>query len=126
MELKEYVYNSLKGVIASIAVTVILTAIFSLIMCFVEISSSTFSGIYVGLTSIALIFGSILSAKLQGSKGWLVGIAVGVLYYIALYGIGILFGAEATLGNLDLIKFLLCIFVGMLSGMLGMNIGKER
>ena len=126
MELKEYLYNSVKGVIGSIAVTILLTAIFSLIMSFVDISSAIFSGIYVVITSIGLIFGTILAAKLQGSKGWLVGIVVGVLYYIALYGIGILFGAEATLATLDLIKFLLCIFVGMLSGMLGMNIGREK
>ena len=126
MDLKDYLYNSIKGVIGSVAVTILLTAIFSLIMSFVEISSAIFSGIYVVITSIGLIFGAILSAKLQGSNGWLIGIGVGVLYYIALYGIGVLFGAEATLGTLDLVKFLLCIFVGMLSGMLGMNIGREK
>ena len=126
MEIKEYVYNLLKGVIGALAITILLTAIFSLVMLFVDIKPGISSGINVVITSVALIFGAILSAKLQGSKGWIIGLAVGVVYYIVLYGIGVLYDAEPTLGTLELIKFLLCIFVGMLSGMLGMNIGEEK
>ena len=126
MEWKDYFENVLKGVVGAVAIVTILTAIFSLIMSFVEISPSIDSAINVGITSISLIFGTILAAKLYGHKGWLVGLSVGVLFYIALYAIGVLFGAEATLGIYDLIKFLLCIVVGILSGMLGINLGKEK
>lgn len=125
MEWKDYFYSVLKGVIGAIAITILLTAIFSLFMTFVEISSSVLSGIYVVITSISLVFGSILSAKLHGHKGWLVGLSVGLFFYIALYAIGVLFGAEPALGIYDLIKFSLCLVVGVLSGMLGINLGKE-
>lgn len=125
MEWKDYFYSVLKGVIGAVAITILLTAIFSLFMTFVEISSSVLSGIYVVITSISLVFGSILSAKLHGHKGWLVGLSVGLFFYIALYAIGVLFGAEPALGIYDLIKFSLCLVVGVLSGMLGINLGKE-
>ena len=125
MEWKDYFNNVLKGVIGAVAVATILTAIYSLIMNFVDFSSSVDSAINVGLTSISLIFGTILAAKLYGRKGWLVGLSVGVLFYIALYAIGVLFGAEATLGLYDLIKFSLCALVGILSGMLGINLGRD-
>lgn len=125
MEWKDYFNNVLKGVIGAVAVATILTAIYSLIMNFVDFSSSVDSAINVGLTSISLIFGTILAAKLYGRKGWLVGLSVGVLFYIALYTIGVLFGAEATLGVYDLIKFSLCALVGILSGMLGINLGRD-
>lgn len=125
MEWRDYFNNVLKGVIGAVAVTILLTAIFSLMMTFVKISSAVLSGIYVSITSVGLIFGAILSAKLHGHKGWLVGLSVGLLFYIALYAIGVLFGAEATLGIYDLIKFSLCLLVGILSGMLGINLGKE-
>lgn len=125
MEWKDYFNNVLKGVIGAVAVATILTAIYSLIMNFVDFSSSVDSAINVGLTSISLIFGTILAAKLYGRKGWLVGLSVGVLFYIALYAIGVLFGAEATLGVYDLIKFSLCALVGILSGMLGINLGRD-
>lgn len=124
MEWRDYFYNVLKGVIGAVAVTILLTAVFSLMMTFVKISSVALSGIYVSITSIGLIFGAILSAKLHGRKGWLVGLSVGVFFYIALYAIGVLFGAEVALGMYDLIKFSLCLLVGVLSGMLGINLGK--
>ena len=125
MEWKDYFENVLKGVVGAVAVVTILTAIFSLIMSFVEIGPGMDSAINVGITSISLIFGTILAAKLYGRKGWLVGLSVGILFYIALYAIGILFGAEATLGLYDLMKFSLCVLVGVLSGMLGINLGRD-
>lgn len=125
MEWKDYFENVLKGVVGAVAVVTILTAIFSLIMSFVEIGPGMDSAINVGITSISLIFGTVLAAKLYGRKGWLVGLSVGILFYIALYAIGILFGAEATLGLYDLMKFSLCVLVGVLSGMLGINLGRD-
>ena len=125
MEWKDYFNNVPKGVVGAVAVATILTAIYSLIMNFIDFSSGVDSAINVGLTSISLIFGTILAAKLYGRKGWLIGLSVGVLFYIALYAIGVLFGAEATLGLYDLIKFSLCALVGILSGMLGINLGRD-
>ena len=123
MEWKDYFGNVLKGVVGAVAIVTILTAIFSLVMSFVEISPGIDSAINVGIT--ILFFGTILAAKLYGIMGWLVGLSVGVLFYIALYAIGVLFGAEATLGLYDLMKFSLCVLVGILSGMLGINLGRD-
>ena len=69
MDWKNYFSCVLKGLIGSIAVTVILTAILSLFMTFVEISESMFSGLYVVITSLGLVFGTILAAKLHGKNG---------------------------------------------------------
>ena len=60
MELKSYLNNVVKGVIGAFAVTVLLTAIFSLIISFVEFSPSIYSGVFVVITSLGLIFGTIL------------------------------------------------------------------
>lgn len=122
MEWKSYFNNVLKGVVGAVAVTTLLTAILSLVMSFVEISSGAFTAIYIIITSTSLVFGTVFAAKLYGHKGWLVGLSVGILFYISLYAIAIIFGAEATLGLYDLMKFLLCIVVGVLSGMLGINV----
>ena len=126
MDWKNYFSCVLKGLIGSIAVTVILTAILSLFMTFVEISESMFSGLYVVITSLGLVFGTILAAKLHGKNGRLVGLAVGgVFFYIALYITGVLLGASSKFGLYELIRFALCVIVGFLSGMLGINIGES-
>ena len=70
MEWKDYFGNVLKGVVGAVAIVTILTAIFSLVMSFVEISPGIDSAINVGITSISLIFGTILAAKLSVHKGW--------------------------------------------------------
>lgn len=114
MDWKNYFSCVLKGLIGSIAVTVILTAILSLFMTFVEISESMFSGLYVVITSLGLVFGTILAAKLHGKNGWLVGLAVGVFFYIALYIIGVLLGASSKFGFYEIVRFVLCIVVGFL------------
>ena len=121
MNLEDYFKTVLKGVVGAIAVVIILTSILS----FVDINSSVLSIITVIITSVSLIFGTIFAVKLYRRKGWLIGLSVGTLFYISLYAIGILFGAEATLGLYDLVKFLLCVIVGILSGMLGINLGKK-
>ena len=59
MEWKDYFENVLKGVVGAVAVVTILTAIFSLIMNFVEIGPGMDSAINVGITSISLIFGTV-------------------------------------------------------------------
>lgn len=124
MDWKNYLSCVLKGLIGSIAVTIILTAILSLFMTFIQISESMFTGLYVIITSIGLVFGTILAAKLHGKNGWLVGLAVGLLFYIALYITGVLLGASSKIGVYELIRLGLCIVVGFLSGMLGINIGE--
>ena len=125
MEIKEYLASVLKGVVGSLAVTVILIGILSLVMTFVDISTAVFTGLYVGITSISLVIGTIIAAKLYGRKGWLVGAAVGIVFYIALYLLGIIFGSGTSLDVADLMRFGLGVVVGVLSGMLGINLGSD-
>lgn len=125
MEWKNYFSCVLKGVIGALASVVILTAILALSMMFIDISGAVFNVIYVVITAVSVIFGTIIAVKLHGEKGWLVGIAVGIIFYIALYLIGVISGAKATFGLYQLIKFGLCVLVGFLSGMLGINLGRN-
>ena len=50
---------------------------------------------------------------------------MGVFFYIALYITGVLLGASSKFGLYELIRFALCVIVGFLSGMLGINIGES-
>ena len=125
MEWKNYFSCVLKGVIGALASVVILTAILALSMMFIDISGAVFNVIYVVITAVSVIFGTIIAVKLHGEKGWLVGIAVGIIFYIALYLIGVISGAKATFGLYQFIKFGLCVLVGFLSGMLGINLGRN-
>ena len=122
MEYTNYFKSVFKGLAWSIGITFFITIIFSIIMNNIEINEKVFNIIYVVISCVSLVVGSIIAVKSYGSRGWIVGIAVGFIFYISLYLIGVLLGAEATLTVYDFIKFTLCIFIGLLSGMLGINL----
>ena len=122
MELTNYFKSVLKGVIWAIGITIITTIVFSLVMNKIEMGENIFNIIYVVISCVALVIGSVIAVKSYGSRGWIVGLAVGCLFYIALYFVGILFSAESALSIYDFIKFILCLFIGLFSGMLGINI----
>ncbi|MBD7915012.1 TIGR04086 family membrane protein [Clostridium sp. Sa3CUN1] len=122
MEWISYFKSVLKGLVWALVITIVATIIFSFVMNKFPIGEKIFNIIYVVISCLALVLGSVVAVKSYGSKGWIVGLAVGCIFYIVLYFIGIIFGAEATLTIYDFIKFTLCIFIGLLSGMLGINL----
>lgn len=122
MEWINYFKSVLKGLAWALVITIIISIIFSFIMNNIPMGEKVFNIIYVVISCLALVLGSVIAVKSYGSKGWIVGLAVGCIFYIVLYLIGILFGAEATLTIYDFIKFVLCLFIGLFSGMLGINL----
>ena len=122
MEWINYFKSVLRGLFWSFVIIIIISIIFSFIMNKIPIEEKVFNIIYVVISCLALVVGSIIAVKSYGRKGWIVGLAVGCIFYIVLYLIGMLFGAEATLTIYDFIKFILCLFIGLLSGMLGINL----
>ena len=122
MEWINYFKSVLRGLVWALVITIIISIIFSFIMNSIPMGEKVFNIIYVVISCLALVVGSIIAVKSYGSKGWIVGLAVGCIFYIVLYFIGILFGAEAALTIYDFIKFVLCLFIGLFSGMLGINL----
>lgn len=122
MEYKNYFKSVFKGLAWAVGITFFVTIIFSIIMNSVVIEEKTFNIIYVVISCLSLVMGSIIAVKSYGSKGWIVGLAVGFVFYISLYLIGVIFGAEVSLTTNDFLKFILCMFIGLFSGMLGVNL----
>ena len=122
MEWSSYFKSVSKGLIFALMTTFLVTAILSIIMNNVVLGDGIFNIIYVVISCLALLIGTIVAVRNYGSKGWLVGLTVGFVFYITLYIIGVIFGAEPTLRAYDLIKFSLCTLIGLLAGMLSVNI----
>ncbi|MBU3106472.1 TIGR04086 family membrane protein [Clostridium gasigenes] len=122
MEIKDFSKNTIKGVLYALVISIVFNLIFSIVMTKVDFSETVLNVIYVVISCVALVIGAVVAAKSQGSKGWMIGLAVGTIYYIALYLIYILFGGEAHLGIYEFYRFLMSIGVGTLAGMLGINL----
>lgn len=122
MELKRFLKCVLKGEILALILSFIAMFIFSIIMNNVEFKEGLFNIIYIIISIIAIMLGALVSVKSYGSKGWLVGLVVGCVFYIAFYLIASLFGESLVLTTYDFIKFFLCALVGLLSGIIGINL----
>lgn len=122
MEDKGLVIKVGKGVLRSTILTLLLIVILSIVMNSVELANPTISVVYLLITCISIIYGAIYAARRHNKKGWLTGLLVALFYMIVLYLISAIFFQDAAVDYKDLLRFLIAAFVGILSGMLGINL----
>lgn len=111
-----------EGVLRGFIMTVILLLIFAVIMTFTEVSDKVSSMFYLITTLLSIMYGSIYAVKKIKRRGWLIGIIVAILYLLILYIVSIISGNSAVLGIDRIKRFGLALLVGVLSGMIGVNI----
>ncbi|OFI05251.1 hypothetical protein CLOACE_18690 [Clostridium acetireducens DSM 10703] len=109
------------GVLRSSILTVVLLLIFSIVMTFKDLSSIS-STFYLVTTILSVMYGSIFAVKKINKKGWLVGILVALLYMTVIYIVSILSGNTNSIEMNRVIRLLLALVVGALSGIIGINI----
>lgn len=125
MEWRNYFNGVLKGTIFSVLLTVILCAILSLAMIFFTIENNILNVIYVVITCLGIIGGAIIASKMVGENGWMVGAMIGGVYYIVLFVLAYLLGGDYSLGLYDLYRLVISLVIGVLSGMIGINLSSE-
>lgn len=112
-----------QGVLRGFFMTLIVLLIYSVAVHFVQVDESITSLLIIVATLLSVVYGSIYASKKSGKKGWLNGLLVAVIYFTMFYIIALIAQSrEAALDFKDIARLLICMFVGMLSGMLGINI----
>jgi putative membrane protein (TIGR04086 family) len=110
------------GVFRATIITIIMLVILSIIMSFSDVSRQVISVYYLVATCVSIIYGSIYAARKNNKKGWLVGILVAFFYMLVLYLISMLIFKDTALQMKDLLRLVIALVVGTLSGMLGINL----
>ncbi|KAJ53679.1 putative membrane protein (TIGR04086 family) [Clostridium tetanomorphum] len=110
------------GVLRSTIVTVIFMMVYAIIMSFVDISEKTNSIFYLVTTMLSIMYGTIYAVRKINRRGWLIGIIVAILYMLIIYIVSMIAGNTGGIGYKGIIRFILALAVGALSGMLGINI----
>ncbi|MEL7597374.1 MAG: TIGR04086 family membrane protein [Clostridiaceae bacterium] len=111
-----------EGVIRSFFLTLSLLLIYAVITSFVD-TNAKFDSIYkVVITALGVMYGAVYAARKINRRGWLIGLIVGLLYMIVIYLVSVVSGRGLVLSNFSILRIILAIIVGTLSGMLGINI----
>jgi putative membrane protein (TIGR04086 family) len=121
---RKYFLPIAEGVLRGFILTLILILIYAAIMTFTDISSGVSSVFYMITTLISIMYGTVYAVRKIKKKGWVIGLIISITYMIILYLLYIISGKDSTLiyNQSTLIRLALAVAVGILSGMLGINI----
>ena len=115
----------LKGSVISIILTIIGLLVYSVILANTEIGESTVNYIVMGITSISILIGSILSISKIEKKGILNGAIVGGIYVIVIYLLSSIINSNFNINLSAIILMVVSIIAGMIGGIIGGNIKKQ-
>ncbi len=111
-----------QGLLRAIIITVIMLLIFAVILTFKDIGEKISSIIYLLITILSIMYGTIYAVRKINKKGWLIGLVISMMYMAIIYIISIVSGNTLTFGTDRFIRIFLALILGILSGMLGINI----
>lgn len=120
---KKFNYSAIGfGVLRASVLTILFVIIYSLITSFLTPSDTVTSVVLVIATLLSVAYGSVFAALKIGSKGWLVGLLVAFFYMLIIFAVSLAFGRELSFQTRDIVRLILALVAGSLSGMLGVNL----
>lgn len=113
-----------QGFLRAIMVTLMFLMIYTMFVSFtkIDIPDKTYGVIFMAITLVSVLYGAGYASKKVEENGWLVGMIIGTLYILFIYLISMASMGKFTFCMSDLMRILLCVFAGTLSGMLGINV----
>ena len=116
----------IKGSILAIVLTAIFMTIYAAILSFTDISENTIIPVVIVLTGISLLIGSSISTISLKRKGMLNGSLVGLTYMLILYFISSCIQWNFSINLYSIIMVAVGVFMGMVGGIIGVNLGNAK
>lgn len=113
------VFTILKVLILSYVVTAVMLLLLAALLFKLELSEGIVDGAIVFTYVLSCFLGGFVMGKLQKTRKFLWGLAIGCMYYIVLLAVSLIMKQEGAQVTGDLLTSMaLCIGSGMLGGML--------
>jgi len=110
-----------KSALFSQVVTVILTAIFAIVVYFGNISESISNVILLGIIIFSVFFGGFVLSKNIEHSGLLNGLFLALVYIMLLVPLSIILNKTLMFGKDEITKIICILGAGMLGGIIGIN-----
>jgi len=112
----------LKSLGICFAISFVLIILYALILSFTSMSDSSMNMTIQIIMIVSITISSIYGGKKVCRKGWLFGIALGLLFTMLLVPLGIGFGQNFAFDKYFIAKALLGSAVGLIGGIIGVNL----
>ena len=124
--LLKYAVVIFRSVAISITLTIILLLISALILWLFEITDSIIPLFVQIIRLLSILAGSILCTTSIKHKGWIFGGICGLVYILLSTIIGALFFDDFSLTNIIISDIIFAIGVGIIGGIIGVNIKNNK
>lgn len=119
---KYFIINVIKGAVIAIIVTVFLSLIQAAASTYFLIGFKLTAFLSVLITSVSIFIGAAYSSRRGKRKGYLSGLIVAGIYMVFIFLYSKLNGNVISLDVNTIGRIILAILIGILSGMLGINL----
>lgn len=113
-----------KALAISIIFTLLLLAVFSVVITYSPISEASSDIMVKCATYTAAALSGFLSSKKANSKGWIRGMTGGLVYICAVLLLGIAFSPDFAFETETALAIIFCALAGSFGGIVGINLGK--
>lgn len=114
----------LYGLVAAFGTAFVAILLTTLLMGWTSIAEARLSGITYVLNMVAVVVGSVMSARSAGTKGWYYGALTGLCYAVLITLLGLLMVSGPLFNLNNLVSTVLMALIGAFGGMIGVNLRK--
>jgi putative membrane protein (TIGR04086 family) len=115
----------IKGVVLAYIITAVVFIIYALLLTYTDIDDKNKAVVVMVTMAVSIIAGGMKCSASVGNKGWLWGIAAGVLYVVLMIAAGFFLVPNYAIGTRTLVCMVLGVGAGGLGGVLGVDLGKK-
>ena len=120
------VSNIAKSIGFCYAFTIILLAIFAVIVTYMPVSEGIVPTVVLLITILSIVLSGYLVARTIKSRGWFCGAVSGITYIVTLYVIGSLIFQSFSFGTGIVTMIIIGALSGALGGIIGVNVNSRR
>jgi len=111
-----------KSVFLALIISLVCIIIYAIVLSLTSVSDSTMSVITQVITMISIVASAIYCSRKIKSKGWLYGMIVGIIFILVIIPISMIWGQVPTFDKYFIARVLMAALVGLIGGMIGVNI----
>ncbi len=115
-----------KGIVASYIITIPLFIFFALVLTYTNFPEKYVESAVLAVTVLSVLAAGFTTTRSIGSKGWLNGGIVGLIYMIILYILNCLIYQDFSINRRVLTMLLIGVLSGSVGGIVGINVGNKR
>lgn len=113
--------TSLKGLLLALLFSLVMILVIALLLYLTALTERAASYLVYGVSIVAILWGSAYATRRIGSRGWLNGGIIGVVYVLLMLGGGLIVVEDMAIGWSLVVKIFLGFVFGAAGGMWGVN-----